>query len=146
MLWKRHLPQAGTLRRKSMIAALLRLGGCLVSAATSGRFRHQLALVLAHECLEGLGLRAAELLDRIGHRETSFLRIEPGGAERLPERGKMFERVRIETSRLRLAAPLLVRNFFVAHVLAENPGEGRDDILQRDYGADHRIGSARRQR
>src|SRR6266404_8079934 len=114
--------------------------------ATSGRFRHQLALALAHERLEGLGLRAAELFDRIGHRETGPLRIEAGGAERLPERGQMFERVRIETSRKRLAAPLLVRNLLVAHVLAENPGEGRDDVLQRDDGADHRIGSARRQR
>src|SRR5260370_31123956 len=122
----------------------MRLRYCAYDA-TSGRFRHQLALALAHERLEGLGLRAAELFDRIGHRETGPLRIEAGGAERFPERGQMFERVRVEASRQRLAAPLLVRNFFVTHVLAENAPEGRDDVLQRDDGADHWIGGSRPQ-
>src|SRR5258705_9452413 len=86
----------------------IRLRYCACDA-TSGRFCHQFALALPHERLEGFGLRAAELFDRIGHRETGPLRIEAGSAERFPERGQMFERVRVEASRKRFAAPLVVR-------------------------------------
>src|SRR6266700_3497771 len=114
--------------------------------AGSGGFRHQFALAFAEERLERLGSGATEFFDRIGHREAGPLRIEACGAERLPERGEMLERVRIVAARKRVAAPLVVRDLFVAHVLGQDAPEGRDNLLQRDDGADHRIGGARRQR
>ena len=57
-------------------------------------------------------------------------RIKAGGAERLPERGKMFDRVLAVASRQRIAAPLVVGDLLVAHVLGQNPPEGCDDVLQ----------------
>ncbi len=57
----------------------------------------------------------------------------------------MFERVRIVTAPERVAAPLVVGNLLIAHVLAENAPEGRDDVLQGNDSADQRIGGARRQ-
>src|SRR5450631_3914056 len=111
----------------------------------SGCLRQQFALSLADERLERLGPGAAEFFDRVGHREACGLRVEAGGAERFPERGEMFDRVRIVAARERVAAPLVVRNFFIAHVLGQHAPEGRDDLLERDDRADHRIGGARRQ-
>src|SRR5450631_424265 len=111
----------------------------------SGCLRQQFALSLADKRLERLGPGAAEFFDRVGHREACGLRVEAGGAERFPERGEMFDRVRIVAARERVAAPLVVRNFFIAHVLGQHAPEGRDDLLERDDRADHRIGGARRQ-
>src|SRR5260370_30829140 len=102
----------------------------MIEPVASGRFRHQLALALAYERFERFGLGAAKIFDRIGHREPGGLRVEAGRAERLPARGQMFERVRIETSRLRLAAPLPVGTFFVTYLLAENAPERRAHVLQ----------------
>jgi hypothetical protein len=61
-------------------------------AGTSGRCHRrrrgdQFALLFAHERFERLGLRAADLFDRIRHRKTPGFRGEARGAESLPERG-----------------------------------------------------------
>src|SRR6202022_1579567 len=78
------------------------------SIMLGSRCLRQFALSLAHEGLERLGPGATEFFDRIGHRKACGLRIEAGGAERLPERGEMFERMGIVAARKRVAAPLVV--------------------------------------
>src|SRR5882757_2451099 len=123
---------------------------CITASGISGRGGQRcggrVILLLAHERLERLGPGAADLVDRVRHREAYGFRGEAGRAERFPERGEMFDRVRVPATREGLVAPLVVGDFLIMDVLAENAREARDDLLQGNGGADHRIGRSRRQR
>src|SRR5205814_1984733 len=66
-------------------------------------------------------------------------------AQRAPERGEVIDRVLIVAACQRVATPLLVRDLLVVHGLAEHPPEGRDDLPQRNRGADQPIDGAGRQ-
>src|SRR3954468_17820791 len=88
-------------------------------ADRSSGFRQRLAPNLADEGLECLRLGPTDFLYAVGHRKARPFRIEAGAAQRFPQRGKMTYRVLIIASRKRVAAPLLVADLFVAHVLAE---------------------------
>src|SRR6202140_4814080 len=130
--YARRMPARRLLRLGPVAAA----GGC----AASGGFCQGFARPLTHELLERLRRGAADLFDRIGHREARPLGVEAGGAERLPERGQMCDRVGIVTAGDGVAAPLLVGGLLVAHVPGQHAAESRNDVLQRDDAPDHRIG------
>src|SRR5258708_8932514 len=115
------------------------------SRPASCRLRQQSAFAFAHELRERLRFRPAKFFDRVGHSKTWPVRIETCAAERLPERGQMFERVLIVAARQRVAAPFIVGDLFVAHVLSQHAGEGRDDFLQRNDRADDGIRGSCRQ-
>src|SRR5579859_641167 len=85
----------------------------------SSRFCQQLALALAHESFERLGFGAADGLDRICHRVVGIVRIDRRTPDGAPERGEMLDRVRIVVPRRRVAAPLLVGNLLIVHVLGQ---------------------------
>src|SRR5438094_7881042 len=84
-----------------------------------GRLRGQLRLLLANELFERLRLGAADFFDRVRHGEPRGLRRKAGGPQRLPERGQMFDRMRIPAARENLAPPLLVGNLLVVDVPIE---------------------------
>src|ERR1700730_13403512 len=54
----------------------------------------------------------------------------------------MFDCVLIDATCESLTAPLIVRDLFVAHILAKNATEGFDDVSQRVDGTDQRVGRA----
>src|SRR5882724_13218194 len=85
----------------------------------SCRFRQQLAFPFAHEGLERLRLRAADLFDRTTHGVVGIVRIDRRAADRPPERGEMRDSMLIIAARGRVAAPFLVGDFLITHILAE---------------------------
>jgi len=102
------------------------------------------ALLLAHEFLESLGLSAAQGFNRGGR----FQRRRTGGpgADRPPELRQMLGRVLVEAPLQNPVVPELVRDFVVAHLPAEDPAEGRDNVPYGKHLADHWVRTAREDR